>query len=73
MSDYGVQRCQITEVVFYTKVLVHDIMVGLERILDYTGVGLEGFDCTTKARSNDQPHNSTKGILNTEDNRLYCD
>ena len=41
MSDYGVQRCQITEVVFYAKVLVNDILVGLERILDYAGVGLE--------------------------------
>ena len=46
MSDYGVQRCQITEeVVFYTKVLVNDILVGLERILDYAGVGLERLDC----------------------------
>ena len=45
MSDYGVQRCQISEVVFYTKVLVNDILVGLERILDYAGVGLERFDC----------------------------
>ena len=43
MSDYGVQRCQITEVVFYTKLLVNDILVRLERILDYTGVGLERF------------------------------
>ena len=31
MSDYGVQRCQITEVVFYTKVLVNDI---LDKIFD---------------------------------------
>ena len=46
MLDYRVQRCQITEVVFYTKVLVHDILVGLERILDCAGVGLERFDCT---------------------------
>ena len=30
--DYGVQRCQITEVVFYTKVLVNDILVGLDWI-----------------------------------------
>ena len=45
MSDYGVQRCQITEVVFYTKVLVNDILVGLERILDYAGIGLERFVC----------------------------
>ena len=44
MSDYGVQSCQITEVVFYTKMLVNDISVGLERILDYAGVGLERFD-----------------------------
>ena len=26
VSDYGVQRCQITEVVFNTKVLVNDIL-----------------------------------------------
>ena len=45
MSGYRVERCQITEVVFYTKVLVNDILVRLERILDYTGVGLERFDC----------------------------
>ena len=43
MSDYRVQRCQITEVVFYTKLLVNDILVELERILDYAGVGLERF------------------------------
>ena len=42
---YGVQRCQITEVVFYTKVLVNDILAGLERILDYAGVRLERFSC----------------------------
>ena len=30
--------CQITEVVFYTKVLVNDILVGLER-----------FDCSTSS------------------------
>ena len=47
MSDYGVQRCQITEVVFYAKVLENDIVVGFERILDYIGVGLERFDCTS--------------------------
>ena len=46
VSDYREQRCQITEVVFYTKVLVNDILVGLERILDYAGVGLERFNCT---------------------------
>ena len=46
MSDYGVQMCQITVVVFYTKVLVNDILVRLDRILDYAGVGLERFDCT---------------------------
>ena len=45
MSDYGVQRCQITEVVFYTKVLVNEILVRLETILDYAGVELERFDC----------------------------
>ena len=44
MLDYRVQRCQITEV-FYTKVLVNDILVRLERILDYAGVGLERFNC----------------------------
>ena len=32
---------RITEVVFYTKVLVNDILVVLERILDYAGVRLE--------------------------------
>ena len=47
MSDYRVQRCQITEVVFYTKLLVNDILVGIERILDYAGVGLERFGCTS--------------------------
>ena len=41
MLDYGELRCQVTEVVFYTKVLVNDILVGLERILDYTGVHRE--------------------------------
>ena len=45
VSNYGVQRCQITEVVFYTNVLVNDILVRLERILDYTGVRLERFNC----------------------------
>ena len=45
MLDYGVQRCQITEVVLYTKVLVDEILVRLERILDYTGVGLGRFGC----------------------------
>ena len=49
VSDYGVQRCQITEIVFYAKVLVNDILVGLERILDYTGVGLERFNCNNFA------------------------
>ena len=48
MSDYGVQRCQITEVVFYTKVLVNDILVEVKRILGVcvycAGVGLERFD-----------------------------
>ena len=29
--DYGVQRGEITEVVFYTTVLGSDILVGLER------------------------------------------
>ena len=28
-----------------TKVLVNDNLVRLERILNYTGVGLERFDC----------------------------
>ena len=46
MLDYREQRCQITEVVLYTKVLVNDILVRLERILDYAGVGLERFNCT---------------------------
>ena len=46
LLDYGVQRCQVTEVVFYTKVLVNDILVGLERILDHAGVRLEKFNCT---------------------------
>ena len=40
------QRCQITEVVFYAKVLVNDIVVGLEKVVDCAGVGLERFDCT---------------------------
>ena len=31
VSGYGVQRCQITQVVFYTKMLVNDILFGLER------------------------------------------
>ena len=46
MSDYGVQRCQITEIVFCMKVLVNDILVRLKRIWDYAGVGLERCDCT---------------------------
>ena len=46
MLDYRVQRCQIIEFVFYTKALVNDILVGLEMILDYTGVGLERFVCS---------------------------
>ena len=41
----------ITEVVFYTKVLVNDILVGLERILDYAGVGLERFHCINLSSS----------------------
>ena len=36
----------------YTKVLVNDILVGLERILDYAGVGLEKFDCRAVIYSN---------------------
>ena len=44
ITEY-VQRFQITEVVFYTEVLVYDNLVGLERILDYTGVRLERFGC----------------------------
>ena len=47
MSGYRVQRCQITEVVFYTKVLVNKILVRLERIVDYVGVRLERFHCST--------------------------
>ena len=35
----------LTEVVFYTKVLVNDILVGSKRILDCAGVGFEKFDC----------------------------
>ena len=35
--------CQITEVVFYTKALASDTLVGLERILDCAGIGLEMF------------------------------
>ena len=34
-------KLRITEVVLYTKVLVNDILVVLERILDYAGVRLE--------------------------------
>ena len=45
MSVFGVQRFQIVNVVFYTKVLVNNILIGLERILDYAGVGLKKFDC----------------------------
>ena len=45
VSDCRVQSCQITEVVFFTKVLVNYTLVGLERILDYTGVGSEKFGC----------------------------
>ena len=37
--DYGIQRCQITEVAFYTEVLINNILVSLERVLDYTDVG----------------------------------
>ena len=58
MSDYGVERCQNTEIVFYTKVLVTDILVGLERILDNTGVGLERFDCSLTILSCFFPTNS---------------
>ena len=47
MSDYGVQRYHITEVVFYTKVSVYDILVRLEEIMDYAGVGLERFNCSS--------------------------
>ena len=36
VSDY--RRC-------FPKVLVNDILVELERILDYAGVGLERFNC----------------------------
>ena len=38
--------CQITEVVLYTKVLINDVFVRLERILDYADVVLERFNCT---------------------------
>ena len=41
--------CQImeyrtVEVVFYIKLLVNDILVGLERILDYAGIRLDRFN-----------------------------
>ena len=36
---------QITDVFFLHKVLVNDILVRLERILGYAGVGLERFNC----------------------------
>ena len=51
MSDYGVQRCQIVGVVSIQKCVLNDILVRLERILDYTGVGLERFDCTSNKRN----------------------
>ena len=41
MLDYTVRLQRL----FSTQVLVNDILVGLQRILDYAGVGLEGFDC----------------------------
>ena len=44
--DYGIQRCQITEVAFYTEVLIHNILVSLERVLDYADVGLQRLSCT---------------------------
>ena len=43
--DYRVPRCQV---IFYTKVLVNDILVGLVTILDYTGVRLEKLNCKNK-------------------------
>ena len=52
----GIQSlCQITEyrvveVVFYIKVLVNDILVGLERILDYARVRLDRFDFSVQRR-----------------------
>ena len=45
--------CRITEYrdvrlqsLFSTQVLVNDILVGLEKILNYAGAGLEKFYCT---------------------------
>ena len=43
--DYTVQRCQITEIVFYTKNGAGKSQFGpLERILDFAGVTLDRFD-----------------------------
>ena len=49
--EYRGVRLWSTEVSDYRgfsiqKVLVNDILVGLERILDYAGVRLERFDCS---------------------------
>ena len=42
MSDYRVQMCQITGVVFYTTMFVNDIFVGIR---EDSGVRLERFSC----------------------------
>ena len=48
-NNVGLGGCWITECLlpYLSMVTVPHIMVGLERMLDYRGVGLERFHCTT--------------------------
>ena len=46
-NNIGLEGCWIMECLlpYLSKVTVPHIMVGLERMLDYRGVGLERFHC----------------------------
>ena len=61
MFDYGVPLT-----IFLCMVTVPYIMVGLERILDYRGVGLARFHCSENLFNQDQDEGSS--ILHS----LYC-
>ena len=47
-NNVGLGGCRITECLlpYFNMVAVPHEMVGLERMLDYRGVGLEKFHCT---------------------------
>ena len=65
-NNVGLGGCWIMEclLLYLCMVIVPHIMVGLERMLDYTGVGLETFHCTSvhtvvNVRTSIHPYEST--------------